>query len=67
MTDLEGVILVRSSPSVFMTRLPRTHSPREIPTPPSNNIQIGTGAFWAALPVDAVIQIATNGPIALLE
>lgn len=33
-THLDGVILVRSSPIVLMTRRPQIHSPNEMPTPP---------------------------------
>ena len=64
---LEGVILVRSSPRVFMTRLPQIQSPTEIPIPPYTNTQMGTGTFWAALPVVAVTHNATKGPMALLK
>ena len=64
---LDGVILVRSSPIVFITLRPSTHNPTDMPAPPYRRIQIGTGAFCAALPVVAVIHSATSGPIALLE
>ena len=33
-TYLDGVILVKSSPIVLMTRRPQIHNPREIPHPP---------------------------------
>ena len=38
---LDGVIGVRSSPTVLITRRPQTKSPMHIPTPPKTRIQIG--------------------------
>ena len=65
-TYLEGVILVRSSPMVFITLLPHNHSPIEIPAPPYNKIQIGVAAFPWTTPVVPVSHRETRGPIALL-
>lgn len=64
---LEGVVLARSSPRVLMTRLPHTHSPMMIPTPPYTRIQMGVWVFWAALPSEPIIHRATRGPIELLK
>ena len=66
MCYLDGVILVRSSPIVLMTRRPRIHRPREIPTPPYTRIQRGVAAFSWTTPWLPMSHRDTRGPIALL-
>lgn len=63
---LEGVMRVKSSPKVFITRRPRMHNPREIPAPPYKRIHHGVAAFSDTRPWDPINQRDTNGPIALL-
>ena len=48
---LDGVIFVRSSPIVRMTRRPQTHRPMEMPNPPKNKTHSGVLAVAATLPV----------------
>jgi hypothetical protein len=66
-TYLDGVILVRSSPMVFMTRRPQVQRPREMPTPPYSRIQMGVLALAITWPVVPVSHRDTRGPIALLR
>jgi hypothetical protein len=42
---LDGVILVKSSPTVLITRRPNIHRPSDIPTPPYNRIHTGVSAL----------------------
>lgn len=48
---LEGVIGVRSLPMVWMTLLPQTHRPIQIPTPPYSSSHIGDASFERTSPV----------------
>lgn len=64
--NLDGVILVRSSPSVLMTRRPRIHNPSEMPKPPNNRMKMGVGSAVETSPVVPINHRDTSGPIALL-
>jgi hypothetical protein len=48
---LEGVIGVRSFPMVWITLLPQTHSPIQMPTPPYSRSHIGVALFEDMFPV----------------
>ena len=47
---LEGVIGVRSSPTVLITRRPHTNSPMHMPTPPYTRIQTGIRTLSCIMP-----------------
>lgn len=47
---LEGVIFVKSSPMVRITRRPHTHRPTEIPKPPKKSTQSGADERTATEP-----------------
>ena len=66
-TNLLGVIFVRSSPMVLITRRPHTNKPIEIPTPPYRRIHQGVEALGIAAPDAATNHRLTNGPTALLK
>lgn len=63
---LDGVMGVRSLPIVWITLLPHTHSPAQMPTPPYRSNQMGVGALDTTEPLSYRSQRATSGPIALL-
>lgn len=47
---VDGVIFVRSLPTVSMTRRPHSHNPTEIPTPPKTNSETGVSDFCKTVP-----------------
>ena len=67
MTYVDGVIFVKSLPTVSMTRRPHSHNPTDIPIPPNIKMNIGVGDCCIADPSLNIIQMAINGPIALLK
>lgn len=66
-TDVSAVMLVRSSPTVCMTRRPHSHRPSAMPTPPKTRIARGVSARACAPPSEYSSHRATRGPIALLR
>lgn len=66
-SHVDGVIFVKSSPIVSITRLPHTHNPREIPQPPYNRMYRGVSDFCCTEPSVYINQRAINGPMALLQ
>lgn len=61
---VDGVILERSLPIVWMTRLPQTQRPMLIQIPPYKRMYQGVGPSW--LPCSKSNMMATSGPMALL-
>lgn len=57
---------VRSLPNVWITLLPHTHRPVQMPTPPYRSSQIGVGALDITEPLSYTSHSATRGPMALL-
>lgn len=45
-TYVDGVIFVRSVPTVSITRLPQSQRPTDMPTPPNNRIGSGVSDCW---------------------
>lgn len=64
---LDGVMGVRSLPMVLITLRPSTQSPVQMPTPPNRSSQMGVGKLDTTDPLLYSSQMATSGPIALLE
>lgn len=64
---LDGVMGVRSLPMVLITLRPSTQSPAQMPTPPNRSSQMGVGKLDSTDPLSYSSQMATRGPIALLE
>lgn len=64
---LDGVMGVRSLPMVLITLRPSTQSPAQMPTPPNRSSQMGVGKLDTTDPLSYSSQMATRGPIALLE
>lgn len=58
---------VRSFPMVLITLRPSTQSPVQMPTPPNRSSQMGVGKLDTTDPLSYSSQMATSGPIALLE
>lgn len=58
---------VRSLPMVLITLRPSTQSPVQMPTPPNRSSQMGVGKLDTTDPLSYSSQMATSGPIALLE
>lgn len=67
MAYLDGVMGVRSLPMVLITLRPSTQSPVQMPTPPNRSSQMGVGKLDTTDPLSYSSQMATSGPIALLE
>lgn len=64
---LDGVMGVRSLPMVLITLRPSTQSPEQMPTPPNRSSQMGVGKLDTTDPLSYSSQMATRGPIALLQ
>lgn len=64
---LDGVMGVRSLPMVLITLRPITQSPVQMPTPPNRSSQMGVDKLDTTDPLLYSSQMATSGPIALLE